>query len=375
MTAKSGVRSSEGRQGPGGVDAPPPFITVIVTAHDRRQFLRGAVESVLAQTLPPAEYEILVVKFLRDAELDRWLAAQESRVRTFTDEGRPRLGQKLALGIGHARGNIVCFLEDDDRYLPEKLATVAERFRRDPTLVYYRNRNRCIDSAGQRLLGPYARVSDRELAIPPTGRDDLGVVDFIRHYGAEGNSSIALRRELLVPHLPVLEQFSTSTDWIFFVSALASRGTLVVGRETLSEYRLHDSLSQGATQLSRQRLGEEIVRSGQAVVEITAGSRAERAARFLRGRGSINRYLIDPDARRPSVRTLRDATWLAWLRREPTFAIQIGWCALRFVAPHAASSAYWGYRQRDSRRQNWRVEAGVPNHQLPGPPPMGGNPT
>jgi hypothetical protein len=158
------------------------------------------------------------------------------------------------------------------------------------------------------------------------------------------------------------------------VSALASGGSLVVGRETLSEYRLHDSLSQSASQASRQRLGEEIARSGTAVVAMTVGSRAERAARFLRGRGSISWYLIDPGAQRPPVRTVRDALWLAWLRREPTFAIQIGWCGLRFLAPHAASSAYWGYRQRDSLRQNWRTGETADAGRSSGPPHSGVTP-
>jgi len=354
-------------------EAARPYISVIITAHDRRQFLRGAVESVLTQTLPPDQFEILVVKFVRDPELDLWLDGQQPRVRTLTDESLPRLGQKLARGVALARGEVLCFLEDDDRYLPDKLATVAERFRRDPSLVYYRHRNRCIDSFGRPLVGPYARVTDRELTIAPTGRDDLRVVDFMRHYGAEGNSSIALRRRLLLPQLHVLEQFTTSTDWIFFVSALASHGTLVVGRETLSEYRLHDSLSQGPTHASRRRLGEEIVRSGEVVVRMTAGSRAERPARFLRGRASVNWYLIDPDADRPSLRTLRDAAWVAWLRREPTYAIQIGWCALRFLAPRTASSAYWGYHQRDALRQNWRTEERIPNGATSASSPWGEN--
>jgi len=367
--------SGSGRVGsPGGGDPGRPYISVIVTAHDRRQYLQGAVESVLGQTLPPEEFEVLVVKFLRDPVLDRWLDAQRPRVRTITDEGLPRLGQKLARGVAQARGSVLCFLEDDDRYLPNKLASVADRFRRDPTMVYYRNRNRCIDASGRPLVGPFSRMSARELTIPPTQRDDLRVVDFMRHYGAEGNSSIAVRRELLLPLLPALEQFSTSTDWILFVGALASSGALVVGPETLSEYRLHDSLSQGATRTSRQRLSAEIARSGEAVVRLTAGSRAERAARFLRGRGSVTWYLLDPAARRPSFGTLRDAAWLAWLRREPTFAIQIGWCALRFFAPRSTTSAYWGYHQRDSQRQNWRVEGVAPATPPSEMPRRGGSP-
>jgi hypothetical protein len=343
----SSVGSSEG-------GAPPdPYLSVIVTAHDRTQFLRGAVESVLGQSLPRSEFEILVVKYLPDREIDEWLGTLGPRVRQLTDPGLPRLGQKLARGIELAHGEVVCFLEDDDRYLPDKLRVVAERFRSDASLAYFRHRNLCIDSAGRPLTGPYSRIASHDLVLGPNERRDLPTVDFIRHYGAEGNSAIAARRSVLLPQLHHLVGFSTSTDWVFFVSALASSGRLVVGARPLSEYRLHQSLSQSPDQKGRQRLGEEIVRSGETIVEIARGTRAERAARFLRGRGSVNWYLIDPDAPHPSLEMFRDAAWLAWLRREPTFAIPIGWCGLRLLAPRAASSAYWGYRQRDAARQQW----------------------
>ena len=334
---------------------PTPYVSVIVTAHDRREFLRGAVESVLAQDLDPAEFEVLVVKILPDPETDTWLAGLGPRVRTYTDPALTRLGQKLAFGIARARGNVVCFLEDDDRYLPAKLATVAARFRSDATLRYFRNRNRCIDNDGRPLVGPYSRVADREMTLTGAARNDLATVDFVRHYGAEGNSSISVGRAVVAPHLERIARFNTSADWMLFISALAGAGTLVVGTQPLSEYRLHDSLSQGATQTSRQRLGAEIVRSSEILVAAAIGTRAERAARFLRGRGSVNWYLIDPAAPRPALSRLRDAAWVAWLRREPTFAIQIAWCALRFLAPRAASNAYWGYHARDSKRQGWHT--------------------
>jgi glycosyltransferase involved in cell wall biosynthesis len=39
-----------------------PFISVIITAHNRREFLLDAVNSALNQTLPKDEYEIIIVK-------------------------------------------------------------------------------------------------------------------------------------------------------------------------------------------------------------------------------------------------------------------------------------------------------------------------
>lgn len=39
-----------------------PFISVIITAYNRKEFLLEAVNSALNQTLPKDEYEIIVVR-------------------------------------------------------------------------------------------------------------------------------------------------------------------------------------------------------------------------------------------------------------------------------------------------------------------------
>jgi len=43
-----------------------PFISVIVTAYNRRKYVRHATESVISSTLPRDGYELIVVKNFRD---------------------------------------------------------------------------------------------------------------------------------------------------------------------------------------------------------------------------------------------------------------------------------------------------------------------
>ena len=50
-----------------------PFISVIVTAYNRKEFLLQAVSSALRQTLPREYYEVIVVKNFEDEEIDRQL--------------------------------------------------------------------------------------------------------------------------------------------------------------------------------------------------------------------------------------------------------------------------------------------------------------
>ncbi len=57
-----------------------PFISVIITAYNRREFLKHAVRSVLNQTLDKGLYEIIVVKNFKDPEVDRLIEQSRGKV-------------------------------------------------------------------------------------------------------------------------------------------------------------------------------------------------------------------------------------------------------------------------------------------------------
>jgi Glycosyltransferases involved in cell wall biogenesis len=112
-----------------------PFISVIITAHNRREFLLEAVNSALNQTLPKDEYEIIVVKNFEDERIDKFL--EEHGVRNIVTNEGP-LGAKIARGVEESKGEIISFLEDDDLWLPQKLEKVKQVFQ-DENVIYYHN--------------------------------------------------------------------------------------------------------------------------------------------------------------------------------------------------------------------------------------------
>ncbi len=48
-----------------------PFISVVITAYNRREFLKYAVKSVINQTLDKSLYEVIAVKNFKDPEVDK----------------------------------------------------------------------------------------------------------------------------------------------------------------------------------------------------------------------------------------------------------------------------------------------------------------
>lgn len=94
----------------------PPFFSIIIATYNRAELLPRAVESVLAQSFP--DWELIVVDDGSTDTTPEVLARYEDRriVQLRQENG----GQSSAtnLGIQTATGQYICYLDDDDRYLP-----------------------------------------------------------------------------------------------------------------------------------------------------------------------------------------------------------------------------------------------------------------
>ena len=93
-----------------------PYISVIVTAYNRKKYLLGAVRSALNQTLPRDLYEVIVVKNFRDEAIDRELE-ERGVVNLYSNDVSQ--GGKVHEALEVAKGDVVSLLEDDDEFLPE----------------------------------------------------------------------------------------------------------------------------------------------------------------------------------------------------------------------------------------------------------------
>jgi glycosyltransferase involved in cell wall biosynthesis len=99
-----------------------PLVSVVIPTRDRLEFLRRAVDSVLAQSEP--DLELIVVD---DASSDgtaaylAQLGGADGRVRMVRNPHAKGGAGARNDGIRHSRGEWVAFLDDDDEWLPTKL--------------------------------------------------------------------------------------------------------------------------------------------------------------------------------------------------------------------------------------------------------------
>jgi glycosyltransferase involved in cell wall biosynthesis len=110
-----------------------PKISVIIPTHNRAEFLRCAITSVLSQTLQ--DFEVIVVD---DASVDN----TQEVVRSFGDDRIRYLRHHVTTnkgaasarntGVLHANGDYIAFLDDDDEWLPDKLKMQLDRLELSP---------------------------------------------------------------------------------------------------------------------------------------------------------------------------------------------------------------------------------------------------
>ncbi len=332
-----------------------PWITAFVMAHARSDYLEDAVESALTQTLPRAEYEVLVVKDYEDAALDARLTSREVRVVT---EPLPRMGQMRARGVELARGEVICFLDDDDRFRSDKLAGVASAFRADPSLQLLHNTADAIDGSG-RPLPDWSRARPRPPAprtIDPE-RERARPQPWIARYGGYLNvSSTSVRRSALLKDLAGLSEITASDDLYIPVAALLAGGLQRFETASWNEVRIHLSTS-------HRLIG------GSLESEIAELDRAERTASLLARRVStiphdslayrivcaflwevqVARYLLDRSARLPFASWAGYGRAIAW-RRQRYLLRDWALATIRPLLPGPTTRYYRNRRTKDLER-------------------------
>jgi GT2 family glycosyltransferase len=145
------------------VAAETPPVSVVVPTRDRPELLRRAVTAILGQTYP-GPVECVVVFDQSDPDLP-WPELPAGRsLRVVRNQRTPGLAGARNSGILAATGELVAFCDDDDEWLPEKLARQVARLLATPSasvattgiLVRYQDRTTT-------RLAPTVMVTHRQL--------------------------------------------------------------------------------------------------------------------------------------------------------------------------------------------------------------------
>ena len=127
-----------------------PAVSVVTATHNYGRFLRGAVESVLAQTF--GDFELIVIDDGSTDATPRIVRPylNDSRVRYLRTAHRGQAAAKNA-GVELASAPLIAFLDGDDIWLPTKLERQVALFQADPDLGVVYARRWLIDEQGRHL--------------------------------------------------------------------------------------------------------------------------------------------------------------------------------------------------------------------------------
>jgi glycosyltransferase involved in cell wall biosynthesis len=226
-----------------------PRVSIVLPTRNRAGELREAVESVFGQTF--AEWECLVVD---DGSTDRTpqiageLARTDRRVRTIRRDPGGSLAAARNAGLAAARGELVAFLDDDDRWLPEKLALQVRILEQDLEAAMVPGR------ALRRRRGVWPR---RPAPTRPTLRELLAS-NFVPVSTVVARRSAVERAGGFDENLPVAEDYDL---WIRLALASPLRGDDAV----VARYRFD------AARFARQR-GDQIAALDAIVSRLGASS-------------------------------------------------------------------------------------------------------
>ena len=215
-------------------------ISVIITGyHTRKQYIYDALNSVIKQSYPIEQYEIIIAKDYRDKNITKITSGKENHIIDLTVSDA-NIGDTLVKAIEKASGDIICFLDDDDMFFDNKLEVVFNEFNSDKDVTFLRNEVSEIDKNGNNTLRPNEwgerTKNDMEVTNNTSMSDEI-----LRNTGLM--SCISIKRAIILPHLKILSRLTCNPDLFMFLIAFYSNTKLKIIKKQLTYYRISDSLT------------------------------------------------------------------------------------------------------------------------------------
>jgi len=225
----------------------PPKVTVVVPAYNAGDHLHEALDSVVAQTF--TDWELLVVD---DCSTDdtpriaRGYAEADPRVRVLTQNansgGRPAVPKNRALA--EARGELVAFLDADDKWEPSKLERQVALMESRPDLVLSyvlftrfgagENPAKILPESASRFRGNAFRDLYSKPVIP--------------------NSGVMLRRNVIDALGPLTDDPRLTEDGDYFLRAARLGPIDYADGPPLLRYRANHASHSGAVVIAWRRM-------------------------------------------------------------------------------------------------------------------------
>lgn len=210
-----------------------PLVSIIINNYNYGRFLREAIDSALNQTYPYTE--VIVVDDGSTDNSREIIASLGNRIVPVLKENG---GQASAFNAGFAasRGDIICFLDSDDIFMPEKVAEVVDVFGYQQDAGWCFHPLKLVDANTKSLFKSSQKGSLCECDLRP--HIQRGKVRGKLPFSVPATSGLCLKRFVLQLILPMPEAIKITSDNYLKYTALAlSKGFALVNELALQ--RIH----------------------------------------------------------------------------------------------------------------------------------------
>lgn len=219
-----------------------PFISVIITAFNRKEFLEDAIDSVISQTLDKDQFEIKVITNFDNTELEN---KEKFHGITFLRIDEQGIGKMILKAVNISRGEIISFLDDDDLFFHDKLQVVYNLFKTHKDIVYFRHNFKEFFNDSNFVESDFFHQNTLNIQIYKMKVKSKSDIAKAVRLGAPLNmSTISISKNILINYSNAWCMLTTAPDFMAFFSAVCDEGKyLSISEEVLSFYRIHNSMT------------------------------------------------------------------------------------------------------------------------------------
>ena len=208
-----------------------PLVTIIINNYNYANFLSQAIESALNQ-----HYENIEIIVVDDGSQDNSRSIISSYGDNIHTIFKQNGGQASAFNAGFqaSKGEIVCFLDADDTFMPNKVSCIVELFKKYPKAGWVFHELQYVNKDGSEMQIEVQRATD-SLQFKDF-RTHIKGVNRLPYFPA--TTGLSFRANLLMNILPIPEVFRISADFFLRLASICQVPG-ILSPEDLGTHRQH----------------------------------------------------------------------------------------------------------------------------------------
>lgn len=230
-----------------------PCISVVMTTHNREQYLSEAIESILNQTFK--NFEFLIIN---DASTDatacilNFYSIRDKRIRVFTNPIKCGISKSRNLALKHARGKYMAVMDDDDIAMSRRFEIEKDFLDRHSEIVVVGTDIEVFSSGTATSANTYFWHKSWVL---PMDYAQASILMISRNYIC--HSSTLIRLSFLKQHqISYNENLFAGVDYDLWMQILLNAGKICNLPNILQRYRVHPA---GITATKASRKDQDLV--------------------------------------------------------------------------------------------------------------------